>query len=130
MKNSIKIFALFMVIIFTFSSTVYAGNSTYIYTYDNIEVSITHSGLSEEKASYIADMLISGQTIDATQTYGLTCTLFGHKLKTASSEIVTHMVYETYPHCKCEYYNVTTCERCDYMKTELISTEPIGCCVE
>ena len=108
----------------------HANDNTYMYQSNNVEITITHSGLSEEKLLHIAQMLESRRSNTDTQTYGLTCTLFGHKLTVVESKVVTHMVYDTYPYCMAEYYDVTACERCDYMETELSSTERVGCCVE
>ena len=132
MKKITKMLALLIAMVFAFASTVNATDTTYIYQEDNIEITITHSGLSEEKLFRIAQLLISGESVIDAQTYGLMCTLFGHKLVTTGDEVVTHMVYETYPHCERKYYETTTCERnnCNYAEVELLVTEAIGCCVE
>ena len=130
MKKITKMIALIMVAVFIAAPVTQASDSTYTYQSDHIEITITHSGLSEEQLLYIVQLLKSGETKVQPQTYGLTCTLFGHKLVTTADEIITHMVYDTYPHCKCERYNSTICERCDYAEVELISTERVGCCVE
>lgn len=130
MKKITKIIALIMAAVFIAVPVTQASNNTYTYQSGNIEITITHSGLSEEKLLYIVQLLESGETKVDSQTYGLTCTLFGHKLVTTVNEVITHMVYDTYPHCKRECYNTTICERCDYAEVELISTEAVGCCVE
>lgn len=130
MKKITKIIALIMVAVFIAAPVTQASDSTYTYQSDHIEITITHSGLSEEQLLYIVQLLESGETKVDAQTYGLTCTLFGHKLVTTVNEVITHMVYDTYPHCKRECYNTTICERCDYAEVELISTEAVGCCVE
>lgn len=129
MKKFTKILALILVAVFIATPITHASNATYVYQLENIEIKITHSGLSEEKLLYIVQLLESGETKADSQTYGLTCTLFGHKLVTTKDEVITHMVYDTYPHCKREYYNTTICERCDYAEVELISTSAVGCCV-
>ena len=129
MKKISKIIALIMVAVFVAVPVTRASNSTYTYQSGNIQITIIHSGLSEEKLLYIVQLLESGETKADSQTYGLTCTLFGHKLVTTKDEVITHMVYDTYPHCKREYYNTTICERCDYAEVELISTSAVGCCV-
>ena len=131
MKKIKKMLALLLAMVFIFASTVNAANNTYVYQENNIEVTITHSGLSEEKLLYIAQLLISEESINDAQPYGLMCTLFGHKLVTTEDEVVVHMVYETYPHCERKYYETTTCERnnCNYADIELLSTDKIGCCV-
>lgn len=130
MKKITKIIALLMVVILAVVPSVHASNATYIYQSNNIEITISHPGISEDKLLYIAHLLESEDFSANTQTYGLTCTLFGHKLVTTANQVITHMVYDTYPHCERKYYNTTICERCDYAEVELISTEAVGCCVE
>ena len=130
MKKITKIISLIMAAVFIAVPVTQASNNTYTYQSGNIEITITHSGLSEEKLLYIVQLLESGETKVGSQTYGLICTLFGHKLVTTVNEVITHMVYDTYPHCKRECYNTTICERCDYAEIELLSTEAVGCCVE
>lgn len=131
MKKLTKTFALLLAMVFAFASAVNATDTDYVYQENNIEITITHSGLSEEKLLHIAQLHISGETADDAQTYGFMCTLFGHKLVTTKDVVDTHMVYETYPHCERKYYETTTCERnnCNYAEIELLSTEKIGCCV-
>ena len=130
MNHFKRILTLCMVAIFVLAPVIHASNSTYVYVSNNVEVKITHSGLTEEKLIYIAQTLASGQTNSGAQTYGLTCTLFGHKLVSTISEVTTHMVYETYPYCECKTYESNVCERCDYMETELLVTQPVGCCTK
>ncbi len=130
MKKISKIVALLMVVILVAVPSIHASNATYIYQSNNIEITISHPGLSEDKLLYIAHLLESEDFSENTQTYGLTCTLFGHKLVTTANQVITHMVYDTYPHCERKYYNTIICERCDYAETELISTDKVGCCVE
>ena len=131
MKKLTKMIALLLVATFAFASAVHATESTYVYQEENIEIRIPHNGLSEEKLLHISQLLLSGETNTDTQTYGLMCTLFGHKLVTAETQVITHMVYDTYPYCECEYYEVTICERnnCNYSEIELLSIDKVGCCV-
>ena len=132
MKKIKKIIALLLTMVFASASTVNATNNTYVYQENNIEITITHSGLSEEKLFHITQLLISGEIASEAQPYGLMCTLFGHKLVTGETSVITHMVYETYPHCEREYYSTTVCERnnCNYAEVELLGIEKVGCCVE
>lgn len=131
MKKLTKIFALLLAMVFAFAPAIHAANATYTYHNGNTEVCITHDGLSEEKLLQLAQLLATGETNSDMQAYGLVCTLFGHKLVTTTSDVTTHMVYETYPHCEVKHYRTTLCERnnCNYAETELLSTENIGCCV-
>ena len=71
MKKIKKTIALLFVMIFAFASTVNAINPTYVYQENNIEITITHSGLSEEKLLHIAQLLLSGESHSDTKTYGL-----------------------------------------------------------
>lgn len=132
MKKLTKIFALLLAMVFAFAPAIHAVNATYTYHDGNIEVRIMHDGLSEEKLLQLAQLLSTRENNRDMQAYGLMCTLFGHKLVKTANEVVRHMVYDTYPHCECEYYNTTLCERnnCNYAEVELISTSKVGCCVE
>ena len=132
MKKLTKTFALILAMVFAFAPALHAANVTYTYHNGNTEVRITHNGLSEEKLFQLAQLLATGETINDMQTYGLMCTLFGHKLVKTGNEVITHMVFDTYPRCERKLYNTTLCERnnCNYAEVELISTEKVGCCVE
>lgn len=130
MNRFTRIIAFFMLIVFVLAPLTYASTATYVYVADNVEVEVTHSGLTEEKLLYIAQTLAGEKNNSETQTYGLTCTLSGHKLVGTINTVTTHMVYDTYPYCERKTYESNVCERCDYMETELISTSSVGCCVK
>lgn len=63
-----------------------------------------------------------------TTTYGLTCTLFGHKLENSITTATTHKVNATSPRCYRETYNTEVCTRCDYTNSTLIDASYIVCC--
>lgn len=65
---------------------------------------------------------------DGAATYGLTCTLFGHKLESSVITTITHKVRTTSPKCLQETYNTETCSRCDYTNATLINSIYISCC--
>lgn len=65
---------------------------------------------------------------DGVATYGLTCTLFGHKLTSSVVTAVTHKAKATSPRCLSERYDVETCSRCDYTTSTKISSQYIVCC--
>lgn len=65
---------------------------------------------------------------DGATAYGLTCTLFGHKLESSVIDAVTHKERATDPRCLRETYNVETCTRCDYVKSTLLGSTYISCC--
>lgn len=131
MKKITKMLALFLSMVFAVAPTVSATYNTYVHQENNMEFAITHSGLSEEKLLHIVGLFMSGETGNDAQPYGLMCTLFGHKLASTETQVITHMVYDTYPHCECKYYDVTICERnnCNYSEVELLFVESVGCCV-
>lgn len=59
---------------------------------------------------------------------GLTCTLFGHKLETGTTSVVTHKVRTSAPRCLRETFDYEICSRCDYSEYTLIGDEYISCC--
>lgn len=61
-------------------------------------------------------------------TYGLTCTLLGHKIESATVETITHKVRTSSPRCVSKLYNYQACTRCDYETSTLMGTEYIVCC--
>lgn len=65
---------------------------------------------------------------DGATAYGLTCTLFGHKIETTTVTAVTHKVRTTSPRCLSEIYDVDNCTRCDYTKSTKIDAVYIVCC--
>lgn len=65
---------------------------------------------------------------DEASTYGLMCTLFGHKTETSVVNTVTHKAKATSPRCLRETFDVETCSRCDYVKSTLITSAYIVCC--
>ncbi len=65
---------------------------------------------------------------DGAAAYGLTCTLFGHKIESSVVSVVTHKVRATDPKCLRETYNAETCSRCDYTNSTLLSSSYITCC--
>ncbi len=61
-------------------------------------------------------------------TYGLMCTLFGHKLESSVITTITHKAKATDPRCLRERYDTEACTRCDYTNAELITSSYISCC--
>lgn len=85
------------------------------------------AGVSED---HIHSFVQSFETHDGEDaaTYGLICTLFGHKIESSTAYTITHKASATDPRCKKNIYYVETCTRCDYTAKELISSEYISCC--
>ena len=61
-------------------------------------------------------------------TYGLMCTLFGHKLESSVITVITHKVKATAPRCLRERFDTEACTRCNYTHKELITSSYISCC--
>lgn len=61
-------------------------------------------------------------------TYGLMCTLFGHKLESSTVQTITHNARTSAPRCLRKTYTVEICSRCDYSTKTLISSTYIYCC--
>ena len=100
------------------------------HNHDNIEIYFEDENLSEEfKAKATAYFLNGGsESDDETTTYGLTCTIFGHKITTSTTHIYRHKVRTASPRCVRETYAYDSCERCDYEASVLLSTVYIHCC--
>ena len=95
----------------------------------NVEI-IINDEVSVETKAKIEKYFATGEpaTDDGVITYGLTCTLLGHKLDPSSVSVITHKVRATAPRCERKTYLYQACTRCDYETSELIATENIYCC--
>jgi len=95
----------------------------------NIEIIINEDVSSETKAK-IERYFATGEpiTTDSVSTYGLTCTLFGHKIESAVVSTITHKVSSTAPRCLKRTYDYEACTRCDYEASDLVKSEYIFCC--
>ena len=96
----------------------------------NIEIIILDENVSAETKAKIEKYFANGEpaTDDGATTYGLTCTLFGHKLQSSTVATVTHKVSATAPRCVRRTYDYDACTRCDYETSTLAGTEYIVCC--
>ena len=65
---------------------------------------------------------------DGVAVYGLTCTLFGHKIESSVVTTITHKAKATDPRCLERTYNAETCSRCDYTNSTLLDSSYISCC--
>jgi hypothetical protein len=97
--------------------------------HDHIEIIIINEDISEEtKEKIIAFYSNSDNEIEGVATYGLTCTLLGHKTESTQVYKITHEVRSTAPRCLKKTYDYTACTRCDYEKSTLLSSIYIACC--
>lgn len=91
---------------------------------------IINDEVSVETKEKIEKYFATGEpaTDDGTATYGLTCTLLGHKIEASSVSTITHKVRTAAPRCKKQTYLYEACTRCDYEASQLVETEYIYCC--
>lgn len=95
----------------------------------HIEVYFEDENLSEEfKEKATAYFLNGAPENGGIATYGITCSLFGHKLESGATYTITHKARATAPRCLKRYYDYSACTRCDYEQSTLISSEYIYCC--
>ncbi len=91
---------------------------------------IINDDVSTETKTKIEHYFATGEpTIDNNNsTYGLTCTLLGHKIESTIVATVNHKVSATSPRCLKKTYEYEACTRCDYETSTLIDKEYIVCC--
>lgn len=77
-------------------------------------------------AQYRANYNFSSPT--TTNTYGLMCTLFGHKTTTETIVVTEHCVHDTAPRCLETLERITVCSRCDYTEIDILSSTYVYCC--
>lgn len=96
---------------------------------NDIEI-IIHDEVSEETKEKIERYFANGAPAedDGTTTYGLTCTLLGHKIECTSISTIEHKVRATSPRCLEKTYDYEECTRCDYEKATLVNSMYIVCC--
>ncbi len=94
----------------------------------NVEI-IINDDVSAETKDKIERYFATGEpTNDSSLTYGLTCTLLGHKIECTSVTTITHKVSSTSPRCLKRTYDYEECTRCDYELATLVYSSYIVCC--
>lgn len=122
-------FLLAILIIMNISFSVNAANSStqFTYSFENITVIFDESTpFSETSRFNIANFIIFGEK--NSQTYGLTCTLFGHDYITDYVTTITHNVCESQPKCLREVMEIGECSRCGDTYTNVINSQLVTCC--
>ncbi len=95
---------------------------------NNIEI-IIHDKVSEETKAKIERYFTNGEPNEENaSTYGITCTLLGHKIECTSVSVIEHKVRTTSPRCLKETYDYEECTRCDYEKATRVNSIYIVCC--
>ncbi len=104
-----------------------ADNNISVIETEHLEIIFDEDSVfSNDQKQKIAEFLAYGNS--DMQTYGLMCTLFGHKYTTENVQTITHCVYSSAPRCLSQNYEVSICSRCDATEQTLISEKPIYCC--
>lgn len=124
-----RIFAVLLVLtLLTCTFAMPVSAKTIINKNNNIEI-IIHDEVSEETKTKIERYFADGEPAEINNsTYGLTCTLLGHKIESTVVSTINHKVSATSPRCLEKTYNYKECTRCDYEEATLISSMYIVCC--
>ncbi len=123
-----KLFAILLVMTLLTCVCVVPTSAKESTTNTKVEIIIPDQ-VSDETKAKIERYFATGEPVDnGTATYGLTCTLFGHKLQSSTVATVTHKVRSSAPRCVRKTYDYDACTRCDYENAELTDTEYIYCC--
>ena len=124
-----KIISLILSLCFILSLGVIPASAEEAVENNDVTIIIHNENISEEtKEKLIAFYSDPESHNDTAATYGLTCTLFGHKLESTTTSVITHKVRTTVPRCQKKTYNYEACTRCDYENSTLLSTTYIDCC--
>lgn len=124
-----KFFSLILALATLLCAVVIPANAAEADTHEHIEVIIENQDISEgTKEKIIAFYTNGGEESEGIATYGLTCTLFGHKLESSTVKTVTHKARSTAPRCLQKTYDYESCTRCDYESSTLINQTYISCC--
>ena len=131
MKRVIK-GILFAVVVAALSMSIFAADfvagTTFAYPTENKTVEFAaDTKFTESQQQQIADLLVYGETESTASTQSL-CWLVGHDYVENYAAVTTHKVATSRPRCLKEYYCVTTCSKCDYKDTTLVSSEYVDCC--
>ena len=103
-------------------------------TTEDIEIVIMNEDISEEAKekiySYYSEPDHNHEnTEDDATTYGLICSVIGHKIDTSAVYTISHKARATAPRCLKKSYKHEVCTRCDdYEKSTLLSSTYINCC--
>lgn len=124
-----QVFSLILALATLLCAVIIPANAAEVETHEHIEIYIENDNISEEtREKIIAFYTNGGEEKEDVTTYGLTCTLLGHKLESSVISTVTHKARTTAPRCLKKYYNYESCTRCDYETSTLLSKQYISCC--
>ena len=98
-------------------------------TINGVDVEFSeHSLLTYEEKLIVAEEIVYGHEDENKTTYGLACTLFGHKYTIERVTSITHCASNTAPRCLVEIWEISVCSRCDDTMKTLVSQYYSYCC--
>lgn len=124
-----NLFAILLVLTLLMCTCILPTSAKETITNDEKEIIIVDEVSTETKAK-IERYFAAGAptTNEGVSSYGLTCTLLGHKLENSIVDVITHKASTTAPRCLKKTYEYSACTRCDYENATLIFSEYIFCC--
>ena len=124
-----SLFAILLALTLLTSTCILPASAKETTVENDVEI-IINNEVSTETTQKIKKYFATGEpaTVNNASTYGVTCTLFGHKIENTIVETITHKVRATAPRCLERTYAYEACTRCDYETATLIDTENIYCC--
>lgn len=129
-----KIVALILAVVCTFSAMTVSAFAvaeetaeTVVVTVGDTQFIFDKNTTEEFRNSFIEDYTNPGSD-DGAATYGLMCTLFGHKYESTVITTITHKARATNPRCLRNTYNREVCSRCDHTQDTLLESIYITCC--
>ena len=124
-----KFLSLILALATLLCAVIIPANAAEADTIEHIEIYIENGNISEEtKEKIIAFYTNGSEAKEGVATYGLTCTLFGHKIESSTVTTINHKIRSTSPRCLEKTYDYESCTRCDYESSTVISQEYITCC--
>ena len=124
-----KLLSLILALATLLCAIILPANAAEADTYEHIEIIIENENISEETREKIIAFYTNGtEEKEGIATYGVTCTLFGHKLESSAVTTITHKVRSTSPRCLEKTYDYESCTRCDYENSTLLTSFYISCC--
>ena len=127
--NTKKILSLILAISTLACMFIMPANAAETENREHFEIIIVNETISDEtKEKIIAFYSNGGEEKEGIATYGLTCTLLGHKLESTQVYKITHKVRTSDPRCLKKTYAYSACTRCDYEESILTSSTYIACC--
>ena len=124
-----KVISLILSLCFILSLGVFPASAEEAVETSDVTIIIHNEDISDEtKEKLIAFYSDPESHNDTAATYGLTCTLFGHKLESSTVTTITHKARATAPRCLQKMYDYESCSRCDYEKSTLLESVYIYCC--